>query len=295
MDKIEQKRIEEDLEASMNQEVLLLKGLTDDFTKNLDCIGSAYLNVSHHGVAMAVKSSCLKPERLDETGTLWWPESGIKVDTERLESTYAVDHSVMGAGVIECDFERTANGFSVAFLSNDYREDLFELITEAYAQERVKAAALQRQRFLKRPNFDACACCADRADRIRKNTEGHPVSKILSMYAGTASKLRFHLAADHVDMLCAWAIDEIRCLSGVIVCSGAKHVLRLDASMIHTIQIMNSVKGGTTYSLMKCYHSLGGLMLEISLEGECHSEQWHQICLAADSSYHSISDIPSTS
>ena len=220
--------------------ILQLKGFDDILVKNLQCIGSAYLMASTHGVDMAIKSQNLCPESLDDSGKLWWPESGLWVDFDQLESIYAIEKSIHGAGAIECDFQRMPQGFTIAYVLENYRADLFELITDAHALRKVSVGELSGERLSKKPAFDCCSCCADRAERIRQNTENHPLYRILSMYSGDQSACRFHIVSEHVDMLCAWNIESVECVFGEIFCTGAEQVLRIDASMIHTCLLYTS-------------------------------------------------------
>ena len=278
-------------ESNCSGDVLRLDGLESDFTRHFDLIGVGYLMASNHGVDMAVKSKQLCPEVLGDDGDLWWPESGIKLNTETLDAVYARSRSVLGAGAIECDFAGMPNGFSIVFLPGDFDASVFELVAEARAVDFVSSDWLSKERLMRKPHFNSCPCCAGRAERIRLATSRHPISRILQTYEGKDTQLEFHIATPHADMLSVWDVHEVRNWSGEVTCVGEDHVLRLDACMIHAIQIVNDTRRGEAYSILRCYHSLGGVMMEISVPGTSHAADWHAICLSEDSNYSSTNGV----
>lgn len=266
--------------------VLSLDGFGNHITDHFNDFGRGFLMISVYGADMAVDTLQLAPENLDEGYELQWPEVGIRLNTENLSRVYAKGKSRLGAGTIECDFTDSPNSFSVIWIPEYFNQKAYNLVTEAYASNIVSDVKLRAMRDADCIKLNICPCCRARRERIRNDTANHPVSIILQGLTGTEIVPEFRIASDHVDMLCAWLIREIRIWQGEVTCVGDHHVIRVDVAMIHTIQICKMMKRGVECSVLRCYHSLGGVIFEMSIACAKHSNLWHEICAAAEFEYH---------
>lgn len=274
--------------SSREQTIYQLAGLNHQFVEHCNQFGKAYLMASVHGADIAVKTHVLSPEKLNEDDLLTWPEAGIRLKTVTLDSVYSKKKSMLGSGTIECDFQEMPNGFSIVCIPEYFNQLAFDLIVETHAKDQVRHDDLQKKRKLHRPKFDSCPCCRNRSEKVRKNPENHPASLILKRYLNTNQMVEFHVASQHVDMVCAYHIEDISHWNGELTCMGGDHVVRLDLTMIHTIQIAGTVKRGQECSVMRLYHSLGGVMLEVCVPGKEHAQIWHHICASDETNYRSM-------
>lgn len=267
--------------------VLRLAGFGNHLTDHFNEFGRGYLMASVYGVDLAVEASQLSPENFGEDAALIWPEVGIRLNMDTLSGVYSKRQSRLGAGVIECDFNNNPNSFSIVWKPDFFNEMVYDLVVESYAEDSVSASDLRENRRLDSLDFNTCACCRRRGERIRNHTADHPVSVILQGLVGDETTPEFHVSNGCVDMVCAWRIEEVSNWAGEVTCIGKEHILCIDVSMIHTMQVYTMVRKGREFSILRCYHSLGGMMLEMSVAGDKYAVLWHRICSADSSNYSS--------
>jgi len=156
--------------------VIRLHDLNQQFTNHFDHLGGGHLRITTPGVEIAIQQSTLSPT-LYEGEDLSWPEAGVTISMESLENIYT-RQLPSGMILLECDFEKTQAGLSFLF-QPESKLPLFELIMELNEAESLSLLTFEKRRSDSRKITETCACCIDRARRIKNRLREHPLCQIL--------------------------------------------------------------------------------------------------------------------
>lgn len=279
---------------TLPNEILCLSGIESGFIDHLNGIGVGFLMASQHGVDLAVKQLALAPTRLAENGHLWWPEAGIRLNPEAISGIFACKKSLIGAGSIEFDLHQKPNGFSISYIPDLFDPVKFGNLVDSFTVDTIKPKKLSEIRRHNTPAFNTCPHCKARGKRIRNDAENNPTYQIIQSLSEKKTQTEFHFATGFIDMLCSWKIDEVKHWHGEITAAGGDHVLRLDTTLIHTIQVLATTHRNKPASILRCYHLLGFVMIEIIAPGHQHASLWHKICSNKNSNYRALPGGPYT-
>lgn len=262
-----------------------VNGMDDSFYEQLKSFGEGYIMASNYGVDMAVRSDNLSGFPLDNDGVLWWPELGVRMNKNVLRGVYALNNSPIKAPAVECDFDDLPGGLSFYFLPEHCDRALFWNVMNAYHVGVIPVKQLTAQRCKQMSQFNTCPCCVARAERIRDAVELHPISQMLVNLSTLEKEVEFNINTKHVGMTAQWIPLEVAHTAGQISVTGKDHTLRINAMMVHAIRIFKRTKAKQNYSVMRCYSSLGDVMLEFSVAGADHESLWNKMCRSDVSNY----------
>lgn len=268
-----------------NDIAVCLNGMDDSFYEQLGAFGEGYIVTSNNSVDMSVKCPDLSGCSLENDESVWWPELGIRMNKNVLNGVYAFAESPIGAPCIECDFDTASGGLSFYFLQEHCDNELFGDVVAAYHVGLVPVHQLMEQRMNRAPLCNTCPCCVDRAERIKESVARHPISQMLSYLSALEERVEFNLNSRNVNMTSQWIPTNITYHAGKINVMCDTHTLRIDAMMVHAIRVFSRTKAKQDYSVMRCYNSLGEVMLEFSAVGHEHEVLWNKMCQSDTANY----------
>lgn len=274
----------------MKKKIVCVNGMEEGLYESLASLGEGYLMVSNYGVDMARRHTDLSGMILDGSESVLWPELGVSMNRNILSGVYTFADSTLSAPAIECDFDFTPSGVSFYFLPDYCKRSNFSELIDAYQVGRISMNQLTSQRIERMPVFNTCPCCKDREKRIIANIENHPISQVLKDLAKKGMEAEFKIMSDHVHMHAKWCPQEICYVDGQINVISDMNILRVKASMIHGMRVFKRSKARQDYSVLRCYNSLGELMVELSAPGLEYEKLWNAMCMADSSNYSCVSE-----
>ncbi len=270
---------------------LFLGGSGSVLLDHLGGLSAGFLTASQHGVDITVRKGITAPTHLGEDGHLWWPEAGLRLDPASLTGIFAhKKQHLSGAACLEFDFMHKPAGFSISCLPGHPDHTRFVKLVDSLAVEPVSRKILTDIRRRNTPSFNTCPCCRARGEYIRNHTDSHPAFLILKSLSEQETEAEFHVSTAYIDMLNSWTPNEVVCANGEITVSGEEHHMILDASLIHTLHIASTTRRNQPHSLLRCYHSKGDMIFEITVPGHMHAGFWHEVCANSTSYYRSNGD-----
>ena len=73
-----------------------------------------------------------------------------------------------------------------------------------------------------------------------------------------------------------------------IILTGYNNFISINVSKIYAMLVFHEVKKGIKRSVMRCFHSSQGVMLELSVTGDQDAKTWMELCENATSIYNKV-------